>query len=578
MSRWKHIRAAAGGGAAVVAVWAFVSLAASAQKPQQSQLTYYNLPEAPAPKPEVFPPLVVPTDSNVEQAQFQQRVPGGSPGQLTGVAASVNDPAYPVVTIRVRVPADAVPGEDLKYVIVVQNVSAADAHSVTVRNPLSPDADMVRAEPPVDGPTGGKATSDVQPGGLSPQGNSRKPQLVWSLGTLKAGASKTIELVLRPKAGVTELNNLAYVKYEHGQSVTTKIGKPTVKVTKAAPKQTVRDETYNVRVLVENLAKVPADHIRVLENVPASAEVEPITAGGKRGQQTEKDTGTQQWVWEIARLQPGERKVIEYRVTPREAKEIYTLTSVTGPKLHKDQTAEAQTKVLVPGLSLKFTGPDGVVDAGSPAKYEILVRNTGTLPSTALRVTGTLPAGCRPTKKTDGGQISRDSIMWQVPRLEPGEAQTFRYELKASTTGRRTVTSQVSDSRGTRASQEVATTFAGTAALVSETKFDSLTVQVGKQGVLTVEVKNTGNEAGRNVRVQIEVPDNVSVVQTTPSVRVEGNLVQFNAESVPSNGKATYTLTFKGMKADQAEFRVRMSADSLGDRPTTTEKMVEIIK
>ncbi|VTR91784.1 repeat domain protein : Conserved repeat domain protein OS=Planctomyces brasiliensis (strain ATCC 49424 / DSM 5305 / JCM 21570 / NBRC 103401 / IFAM 1448) GN=Plabr_1405 PE=4 SV=1 [Gemmata massiliana] len=573
MSRWKHIRAAAGGGTAVVAVWAFVSLAASAQKPQ---LTFHALPEPSTSGSDVYPPLELPVDPNVEQAQFQQRVPGGSPGQLTGAAASVNDPVYPVVTIRVRVPADAVPGDDLKYVIVVQNVSAADAHSVTVRNPLSPDADVVRAEPPVDGPTGGKATSDVQPGGLSPQGNPQKRQLVWSLGTLKAGASKTIELVLRPKAGVTELNNLAYVKYEHGQSVTTKIGKPTVKVTKAAPKQTVRDETYNVRVLVENLAKVPADHIRVLENVPASAEVEPITAGGKRGQQTEKDTGTQQWVWEIARLQPGERKVIEYRVTPREAKEIYTLTSVTGPKLHKDQTAEAQTKVLVPGLSLKFTGPDGVVNAGESAKYEILVRNTGTLPSTALRVTGTLPAGCRPTKKTDGGQILRDSIMWQIPRLEPGEAQTFRYELKASTTGRRTVTSQVSDARGTRASQEVATTFAGAAALAWETKFDSLTVQVGKQGVLTVEVKNTGSEAGRNVRVQVEVPDNVSVVQTTPSVRVEGNLVQFNAESVPSNGKATYTLTFKGMKADQAEFRIRMNADSLGDRPLTTLKTVSI--
>lgn len=112
---------------------------------------------------------------------------------------------------------------------------------------------------------------------------------------------------------MTELKTLAYVKYEHGQAVTTKIGKPTVKVTKTAPKQTVRDETYTVRVLVENTGKSPAEGVRVLENLPASAEVEPVTAGAKRVQQAEG----QQWAWEFAKLQPGERKVIEYRVTAR---------------------------------------------------------------------------------------------------------------------------------------------------------------------------------------------------------------------------------------------------------------------
>jgi uncharacterized repeat protein (TIGR01451 family) len=562
MSRWKQVRTATIGGAAVAAVWAVVALAAPAQNPTAPPAQLEFFPKIPAPptkgEPETLPRLELPAiqDENVEPAQFKQ--PGGVPARPVAGASGrdVPDPPHPIVTIRVRVPADAAPGDDIKYVITVRNVSAADAHSVTVRNPLAAEIEaVVKAEPEPD-----KAQSTAK-------------QLVWALGTLKPGLTKTIELTLRHKPNVTELKNLAYVKFEHGQSVTTKIAKPTIKVSKAAPKQTVRDEQFKVQVLVENTGKVPAEGVRVVENLPSSAEFEPITAGAKRVQQVEG----QQWVWEIARLQPGERKVIEYRVTPREAKDVFTLTSVSGQKLVADKPAEGRTQVLVPGLEVKLTGPVGVVAAGESARYEIVVRNTGTLPSANVKVTGALPADCKPTMKTDGGQIYRDSIVWTLPRLEPGEAQSFRFGMKANTTGRRVVVASASDARGLKAGQEVATVFAGTAALVWETEFKPLTVQVGKQGTFTVKVKNNGGEAARDVKLQMDVPDAVSVVQVTPKTRVEGSALAFGAESIPAYGDLTYTITFEGKKADQAWFKVRLSAECLGDRPMQTEKMVNVI-
>lgn len=555
MGRWQHARAAAVGGAAVVAVWAVVALAAPAQHPAEpARLTFFTTPAPPAPPPDgTYPPLVVP-DEGIEQAQFQQRAPG-APGTARGAGPNVLDPAYPVVTIRVRVPADAMPGDDIKYTIAVQNVSAADAHSVSVRNPLAAEVqEVVRAEPK---PT--EATDK---------------QLVWALGTLKAGQAQAIELTLRHKPNVGELKNLAYVRYEHGQAVTTRIAKPAIKVTKSAPKQAVRDETYRVRVLVENTGRVPAEHVRVLENLPASAHLEPVTAGAGRVPRAE---GGQQWAWEIARLLPGERKVIEYKVTAREAKDLFTLTNVTGPKVAASRPAEARTEVLVPGLEVKLKGPTGVVDPGTSAQYELVVRNTGTLPSTNLKVTGTIPPDCKPTMKTEGGQLYRDSVVWQLPRLGPGEAQSFRYGLKANTTGRRVVTASATDARGTRASQELATVFSGTAALLWETAFTYQTVQVGKQGVCTVRVTNVGGEAARNVRLRVDVPDTASIVQTAPKGRVEGNAIQFEAESIPGYGERTYTLTFEGKQAGAAQFDLHLAADCLGDKPLSTKKGVEVI-
>lgn len=553
MSRWKQVRTAAIGGIAVAAVWATVALTAPAQNPP-AKLKFLGL-QAPEPESdEKLSPIVF--DENIERAQFTQN---GAPGRpvATFAGRDVPDPPHPVVTIRVRVPSDAAPGDDIKYVITVRNVSAADAHAVTVRNPLSDGVEsVVKAEPDFD-------KSQSVPG----------KQLIWPLGTLKAGATKTIELTLRHKPNVAELKNLAYVKYEHGQSVTTKIAKPTVKVTKSAPKQTVRDETFAVRVVVENTGKVPAEGVRVIENLPTSAEVEAVTAGAKKVPQAEG----QQWAWEIPKLQPGERKVIEYRVTAREAKDVFTLTSVSGQKMTPDKPAEARTQVLVPGIKVELSGPPGVVAAGESAKYEIVVRNTGTLPSTSVKVTGTIPADCKPTMKTEGGQIYRDSVVWTVPRLEAGEAQSFRYGVKASTTGRRVVVASASDARGMKGNQEVATVFAGTAALVWETVFNPQTVQVGKQGTFTVKVKNDGGEPARGVLLRIDLPDEVTCYQTTPATRVEGNAVGFAAAEIPAYGEKTYTLTIQGAKAGQAWFKIKLAAESLGDRPMQTEKMVEVI-
>ena len=563
MARWKHGRAAVLGGAAVAVVWAVVAVAAPAQNPlPKTQLDFFLPPEAlPKAEPEKLPPLDLTTihDENVEPAAAKQ--PAGTPARPGSnpprTGTEVPDPPHPVVTVRVRVPADMAPGDDIKYIITVQNISSADAHGVTVRNPIAVEVDgVVKADP-------------------MPDKTSTDKQLIWVLGTMKGGTTKKIELTLRHKPGVTELKNLAYVKYEHGQSVTTKLAKPTIKVSKTAPKQTVRDEAYSVRITLENAGKVPAENVRVIENLPASAEVEAITAGGKKLAQPEG----QQWEWEIAKLQPGERKSIEYRVTPRAATDVFTLTSVSGPKVVADRPAEARTQVLVPGLEVKLTGPaaGAPVNAGESAKYEIVVRNTGTLTSTNVKVTGSIPADCKPTMKTDGGQIVRDTIVWTIPKLEPGEAQAFRLAVKASTTGRRVVVASATDARGMKAGQELATVFTGTAALVWETKFDTHTVQVDKQGVFTVKVKNNGGEAARNVRVQITVPDAVTVVQWTPKTQINGTAIAFEPETIPGYGEVTYTLTFQGKKADQAWFTVRMAADCLGDRPMQTEKMAEII-
>lgn len=538
-------------------VWAAFAIAQQEPQPLPLSVPLQSQPVAETP-PLPPPPRVEEEDDDVQPAQFTmpgRPIPVGSVTPQPA-RANVPDPPTPTVRIQVRVLAATAPGDDIKYTLTVTNTSQAEAHSVTVRNPLPETIEAaVKAEPEWD-----KAKTTAK-------------ELVWAFGTMAAGKSKTIELTLKPKPGATEVKNLAYVRFEHGEAVTTKIHKPAVRVVKAAPKQTIQDETYTVRIAVDNTGKVPAENIRIVENVPTSADVEPITKGAKKSQQP----GGQQWVWEIPRMMPGERKILEYRITAREAKDVFALTSLSAGKGVTDR-AEARTLVLVPGLAVKLVGPSGnaPVAPGDAAKYEITVRNTGTLPSTNVRVTGTLPADCKPTMKTEGGQLYRDAIQWVVPRLEPGEAQTFRFAVKATTTGRRVVVASVADSRGQRAADELATVFQGTAALSWESNPNPVALSVGKQGIFTVKVRNGGGEVARNVRVEVDLPDAVNVVQTTPNIAPKNGKLVFGPESINAYGESLYTITYEARQPAQAWFKLKMTADSLGERPLITEKMVDI--
>ena len=126
--------------------------------------------------------------------------------ELEGTYCPV-DPPTPVVSIRVRAPASGSEGKEIEYRVIVENCSQADAHHVTVRDPLPANAKFVRA---------------------SPEPHVVGPELVWQLGTLEAGACKEITLVLAT-VGPGDVKNCARVQFEHGQCVVTKMAHPELK-------------------------------------------------------------------------------------------------------------------------------------------------------------------------------------------------------------------------------------------------------------------------------------------------------------------------------------------------------------
>ena len=177
---------------------------------------------------------------------------------------------------------------------------------------------------------------------------------------------------------------------------------------------------------------------------------------------------------------------------------------------------------------------------------------------------------------TNGGQRYRDQVSWTVPAVEAGGGAVLpaRAEGEHRPASGRSAPPPATPA-GWRRPASCAPSFQGTSLLQWHAELDPQ-VSAGQQRILTVRVENRGGEAAKNVRLRVELPQQVSMQQATPKNRSSANMVEFDAVSVPANGEETFTITYKAERAGQAYFILKLAADTLGEQPLTKEQAVEI--
>lgn len=504
----------------------FPAPAWAGEKPVPARTAQYSTPEPPPAVAEVVTPhMVLP----------------GSPSPV--------DPPTPVVRLRVRVPAVTAPGAEVEYHICVENAARAEAHHVTVRNPLPANARFVRAVP-----------EPSTPG----------PELSWNLGTLGPCACREIVLVLAP-TGTTDIVNCARVSFEHGQCVTTRVERPAsgLAIRKVGPAQAALNQVVTYQIVVSNRGAVPLTNVHVID---------------KLGDGLAHHSGRNTLAWSLATLQPGQTEQVQYEVTATKPGRLCNQAAVSadGGAFDRAETCvvvgPAQPAVQAGGLALVKQGPPQRF-VNRPANYQITVSNPGPGVVNNVVVNDVLPPGTTVVSISDQGRRVGETVQWLLGPLQPGARRTVQIALQAQQPGALVNRATATADGGLTAQAEAKTVFEGATGLTFDIDVKDNPLDVNAQTTFIVTVLNQGMAPATKVQIALTLPEQVQYVAARgPSKeRQEGRQVIFEPlETLQPKVEMRYEVNVKALREGEAKVRAELRADQLGDRPVIREQTLTI--
>jgi uncharacterized repeat protein (TIGR01451 family) len=486
---------------------------------------------------------------------------GAPPTAGAAPIADPADPPTPWVSVHVRAPATGQAGQEVDYRILVENRSQTSAHHVFVRVAAPANAAYVRA---------------------SPDPTAHEPQVVWDLATLAPATSKELLLTLKPN-GAGDVEVIARVQFEHGQSVRTRIGagtappvvpaapspppvaaveppppaapKAALRLRKTGPAQATRYDAITFQLEVTNTGTAEARQVELTDSLPPGLSYKPAT---------ETDPGGNILTWNVGALAPGQTRRVQYDAI---ALEIGDHENAAQAKADGGlrETSSWRVHVNEPKLAVAVVGPQKRL-LGRPAKYQITVTNSGATALTGIEIRDELPEGVHFVGASDNGRQEGNRIHWILGSAPPGGWKTVTVELSAAKETEAVFHVTAVAARGLTASADAKTHFEGATGLHVEIDKSEDPLPVGHEADYTIRILNRGAAPAKNVRLTVTAPEQMQMVskETPADATLVGRALAFNALPTIEAGKeAVFKLHVKALRAGEVKMIVEVRSDDL---------------
>jgi uncharacterized repeat protein (TIGR01451 family) len=331
-------------------------------------------------------------------------------------------PGSPVLAISKSDSPDPVgAGANLTYTLSYSNTGNASATGVVITDTVPVNTTFVSA-------TGGGSLS----GGV----------VTWSLGTLAAGASGTVQMVVRvksPLANNTTITNAAYgidsneTALVGGAAVTTTVtSSPLLSVSAVdSPDPVNAGANLTYTLSCSNSGNANATGVVITDTVPVNTSFVSATGGGvlSGGVVT----------WTIGTLAAGASGSIQMVV--RVVSPLANNTTIQNAPYTIDSSETAvvsgaavtTTAKSAPGLRLGKKHSPNTVASGADLMYTITYSNTGNADATDVLVTDAVPANTTFVAATAGGLLASGTVTWNLGTLPAGASGSVQMAVRVAT-------------------------------------------------------------------------------------------------------------------------------------------------
>jgi uncharacterized repeat protein (TIGR01451 family) len=440
-------------------------------------------------------------------------------------AAPAPKPALPcsvinsgLITMTETMPAEATLGEPFTYEL--RPLATGCAANVVVTDTIPDGTTLVSTDP--------QATVD---------GN----KVTWNLGNLDSGESKTLRVTVKPEREGT-LVSCATVKADPRICAQTVVGKPQLAIDKSGPEfaQLGSEVAYNI--VVKNIGTAVAKGVVVTDKVPAGLG------------------GPKEIPFTVGDLAPGASKTIPVRLNASERGRFCNVAVATASNTSSVQD-DACTTVVKPGLKLEKTGLAEQYTR-KQAPYKITARNIGDTDLHNVIVTDTAPPQTQ-VVSAPGGQISGNTITWNVGTLKAGETKDFAVTLTSRQVGKWCNSASVASQENLRDTAEFCTLWKGVPGVLLEVVDDPDPLQVGEETTYTVRITNQGDSDLINLNTVANFQKEISP-ETASEGTVDDKTVKFPAiPRLAPKQSHTYTIKAKAIEVGDHRLKVVLTEDQL---------------
>jgi uncharacterized repeat protein (TIGR01451 family) len=208
-------------------------------------------------------------------------------------------------------------------------------------------------------------------------------------------------------------------------------------------------------------------------------------------------------------------------------------------------------------LTLEKRGP-AAMNLGQPARFEIVVRNVGSVRATQVRVEDTLPEGVRFLGGNPHPVLEDSRVVWNVPQVLPGEEHKLYLEVQATSAGELATQTSVSHTLESRV--QVRPALVGLAVKAPPQ------ARIGQATVFEVQLSNAGDRPVSQVVLTAQLPAGL--------IHQSGRAIESEPFYLPPHTSKTVTLTTTALQPGPQSMEVAILVQGRKDASAYTEVFV----
>ncbi|MBX9787578.1 MAG: DUF11 domain-containing protein [Pirellulales bacterium] len=312
----------------------------------------------------------------------------------------------PALALDVDAPADVLIGEQVAVAVRLTNTGTGAAANVVLRNQLPEQFE--------------------HPAG---------PDLEYSVGTLKPGEVRDVELMLKAVkpgkvASLLVAEGDGQLRADHRSEI--EVLAPALNLAIEGPQKRYLNRQAEYTVTLANPGTAPAHNVELATRLSPGLEFVDANNLG------EYDEQTRTVHWRLEELPAGESGAVVVTAVPIEEGQQRLLAQTASDDGLQAETEQVVLVEGIAGTSFEVVDASDPIEVGGETIYEIRVTNQGTKASSNISVVAVVPEGMKPTAADGptGHAVQGSQVVFDpLDRLAPKAETTYRLKVQAQVAG-----------------------------------------------------------------------------------------------------------------------------------------------